>query len=228
MFKAFLDLLYPHLCPSCEVALSNFEPTICEFCTHILPQTNFHTLETNPLDYFLQGRCQYHHISAFLFFIKDGRVQNLLHNIKYQNKPKLAEFIGEWYGKILLNDGYLLPDVILPIPLHKSKLKTRGYNQSEHFALGLSKSWGNIEVHTSFLVKNKITESQTLKNKFERFINTSSNFEIDKNFIEHFQNKKILLVDDVITTGATLESAVDVLNQANPELVNILAIAVAQ
>jgi ComF family protein len=227
MIAHFFNLIYPHLCPCCEEQLSSFEPFICELCLHTLPQTNFHVQTTHPILDLLLGRCNFNHASAFLTFIKDSKVQQLLHEIKYNNRPDLATFIGTWYGSILKQDAYPVPDYIIPIPLHPKKLKTRGYNQSEAFAQGLSQEWGQNLVETQLLLKSESSESQTKKSKAERFKNVSEHFYLSPN-TKNYKGKTLLVVDDVITTGATLEAAIHQLEQLEPKHINILSIAVAK
>ncbi|MEM9389587.1 MAG: ComF family protein [Bacteroidota bacterium] len=150
------------------------------------------------------GRLHVEHAWAYYLFNKHARIQELLHKMKYHNMPELGELVGEKLGAAL-NDlnAELAIDVIVPVPLHKSKLRRRGYNQSDHFARGLSKRL-DCDVATDIVVRTKDTQTQTRKSRVQRWKNVNDIFKVKDN--SHLQDKNVLLVDDVITTGSTIEA----------------------
>jgi len=210
----------------CEDSLTKGEKIICLHCRYHLPLTNYHQLPDNPLERRFMGKVNVKHAWAYLKFTKQGRVQKALHNLKYNGKKKVGELMGIWYGEELKRAGLGVQfDLILPVPLHPSKLRKRGYNQSDTFAEGLSKAMG-VEWSPRILLRNTASATQTRKKRLERWKNVERIFEVGD--AEQVQNKRILLVDDVITTGATLESCVEVLLEAGSAAVSIAAIAAAQ
>jgi len=180
------------------------EQVICTSCQYYLPKTNFQLEKENTFTDRLWGRFPMHTGAAFYHFIKGGRVQRLIHNLKYNNKPEVGYRIGIKYGEILKQAPlYSDCDVIIPVPLHPKRKRQRGYNQSETFAKGLSESM-EIKYYKNALIRTKSTATQTKKSRLERLENVGTAFQINRP--EHLQGKKILIVDDVLTTGATLEA----------------------
>jgi ComF family protein len=201
----FVSLIYPRKCEACGNVILKHETFICSFCYVNLPRSNYHKFIDNELHRTFAGRLPTQENMAFYLFEKSGKVQRLLHHIKYENQKELAEFLGISYAQELLKDKpSLIFDFIVPIPLHENKLKNRGFNQSEYFAKGLS---CGLQVPINIRGLSRIVESstQTRKRKFQRWENVEGIFQLtDK---EIFRNKHILLVDDVVTTGATIEAA---------------------
>jgi ComF family protein len=196
---------------------------LCTGCLFHLPQTHFHALPDNPIAKTFWGRIPVEQAMAFLFFKKGNSVQQILHEIKYKNNIELAQFIGTYYGSILKNER-LHWDAVAAIPLHKSKLKKRGYNQSGFIAAGLAQALG-IEDISSELLRLKATETQTRKHRFERWENVEEVFALREPTV--FEGKHILLVDDVITTGATLEACGKIILQAPGTKLSVASIAYA-
>lgn len=152
-------------------------------------------------------------------------VQHMLHQLKYKNKPDLAYLLGQWYAQDIKNKTLNEPyDYIIPVPLHRTRLQKRGYNQSEHFAMGLS-SYLHVPVCSNVLLKSQHTETQTRKNREERIENTLHSFSMMNS--EIIKGKHILLVDDVITTGATIEACCLQLQEAKPAFISVASIAFA-
>jgi len=169
------------------------------------------------------GRAEVPLASSFLLFQKKGSVQKLLHALKYRSKPEVGHLLGKWYGQDLKkNRSFIDCDLIIPVPLHKKRLRKRGYNQSEFIARGLAEEL-NIPVLNEVLLKKRFTETQTFKSRAERWENTLRSFEINNE--ELIKNKRILLVDDVITTGATTEACIIQLNKASGAPVSVASIA---
>lgn len=221
----FISLLYPRLCLACGNSLFKHEVTLCTHCLHDLPLTNFHRSADTPLDKVFWGRVPVFRTAALYFFVKGGKVQHLVHQLKYKGMREAGIFPGELLGKELIKEkDFSTIDLIIPVPLHPGKLKKRGYNQSELFASGLSDSMG-IPVNTEVFIRTVATETQTRKGRFARFENVKEIFKVTRP--ELLINKHILLVDDVITTGSTLESCANVLLQVSGLKISIAAIAYA-
>jgi len=190
-----------------------------------LPKTNFHQYSDNRLNKTFWGRVKLENASSFLFFKKGGSVQNLMHALKYKGIKEVGMLLGNLYASDLLQwQDFKVPDAVVPVPLHPNKQKKRGYNQSEWFGKGLADGL-SIPIVTNALIRKTQTESQTKKNRWSRWQNVESVFElIDGDAME---NKHILLVDDVVTTGATLEAcAIELLSHKDVK-VSIATLAFA-
>jgi ComF family protein len=222
----FVSLFYPRYCFACGEGLAKGEETICSRCMLELPRSNYHVEIENPLFKRLDGRIPIQHAFSFFLFRKGGKVQHVLHALKYDNHPEIGEMLGEVYGEELRLAGYDVRfDLIIPVPLHATRKRTRGYNQSEEFAKGLSKSL-NIETSSGLLIRTIKTESQTRKTKLKRWQNVSDVFKVTDP--EQIFEKRILLVDDVITTGATIEACANVLLGSGCKSISLGSIAYAE
>ncbi|MFN6037634.1 MAG: ComF family protein [Bacteroidota bacterium] len=221
-----LSLFYPERCAACDKSLYLHEKNICNKCYTELPVTNHYNQRENVVEQIFWGRAKIESAAALWFFHKESRVQKLLHNLKYKGRKGAGVTAGEWLGKKLKEESAFMDcDFIIPVPLHKKKLRVRGYNQSLCFAEGLSISMG-IPIHENGLKRVEYSSTQTKESKFSRWENVSNLFECcDK---EILQNKHILLVDDVITTGATLEACCIALSKVEKIKISIAAIAYAE
>lgn len=191
-----------------------------------LPKSNFHTEENSELERVFAGRVPVIKVGSYYLFEKNGKVQKLLHSIKYKSNVVLAEQLGTWYGQTLKDCKEIAAaDFIIPVPLHPKKQKQRGFNQSEEFAKGLSKEL-NISLNTKNLKRNAFTETQTRKRKFERWENVKDKFELQN--VNEFENKTVVLVDDVITTGATIDACYQALSKAPGIKISVLSLAYAK
>jgi ComF family protein len=221
----FMDLFYPRICPACSVKLNRDEIDLCFHCKADLPKTNFHLLAENPVKKVFWGRIKLDKACAYYYFTKSGKIQNLLHNIKYHGLKELAQNIGRYYGQELKDSGVFdNVDYIVPVPLHPRKLKSRGFNQSEFFGMGLSESLG-ITLSINNLVRKIHNPTQTKKSRYQRWENVSTIF--DLNDADAFAGKRLMLIDDVITTGSTLEACAIALNKSPDVHLNIVAMAFA-
>lgn len=224
-FNDFISLFYPRACMACGKNLMRYENCICTFCLYHLPRTNFHGEKENPVTKLFWGKINIEAAAACFYFYKKGKVQQLMHQLKYKGHKEIGSFIGRLYGKELLQiPAFNSVNYIIPVPLHPKKEKIRGYNQSEMFALGLSESM-KVPVDTHSLIKSTSTETQTKKSRFSRWENVKEVFTLQNT--ERFKNKHILLVDDVITTGATIESCVIKLQQSEGIKISIASMAYA-
>lgn len=200
----FLSLIYPKTCAACARRLYKPEKELCFSCVETLPYTHFHLYKENALYLQLVGRIALESAAAYCFFQKQGAVQQLLHAFKYQGRPNIGSLLGRIYGKKLKNSVFFNGvDLIIPVPLHASKLRKRGYNQSEYFAQGLAESMQK-PLETKSVISRKPSSSQTHKNKQQRFESRKNLFKVIQPQI--LTGKHLLVVDDVLTTGATLAS----------------------
>ena len=204
LFDDFISLFYPRTCYACGNSLYRNEEVICSFCRFHLPKTNFHKQSENPLSKVFWGRVKLENVSACYYFSKGSKVQHLLHQFKYNGRYEIGVHLGKLYGSELIEEAaYQDIEMVIPVPLHPAKLRKRGYNQSEKFATGLAQSMG-IEVNTTTLIRTYSSETQTRKSRFKRWENVKEIFVVKDP--EKITGKHILLVDDVITTGATIEA----------------------
>jgi ComF family protein len=218
-----VELFYPRVCMACGTSLLRAEDVICTHCELQLPKTDYHLWPDNPVVKTFYGRADIHSASVRYHYKKGGNVQNLLHNFKYRKQSSIGVKIGRDYGKeLMFSPDFQSVDYIIPVPLHYKKLKLRGFNQSERFAFGLGESMnGKLEVNN--LIRTVHTSTQTKKSRWERWLNVSSIFELKNP--DKLQNKHILLVDDVITTGSTIEGCLNVLSKVEGIQLSVAAIA---
>jgi ComF family protein len=221
----FLSLFYPSVCYACGSSLFQQEEIICTSCLYHLPRTNFHRDPENPVAQTFWGRISVHSATSYYYFSKKGNVQHLLHHLKYKGRKEIGVYIGRQFGYELKEaDLFKTSEVIIPVPLHPKKLKKRGYNQSEQFAFGLASAM-NIELDVSSLIRCKPSETQTKKSRFRRWENVKDIFTITPG--AKLAGRHILLVDDVITTGATLEACAEALFKIPSIKLSIATIAYA-
>lgn len=202
IWRDFTSLIYPRYCLACDGGLAKGEDTLCSYCLLELPRTNFHLEPDNPLYQRLMMRIRIDHAFSFIYFSRKGIAQKMLHRLKYENAPEIGVMLGKIYGEELRIAGFTT-DVVVPVPLHISKQRVRGYNQSEKFAEGLA-SVLNVPVDTSSLIRLVKTETQTRKNKLNRWENVREVFALKETGA--ITGKSVLLTDDVATTGSTLEA----------------------
>lgn len=220
----FVHLIYPEQCVGCSNTLYDHGP-ICAFCEASLPRTHSHYKQLPALSNNVIGRIQPKHIYAYITYSRKGLSQNLLHEIKYKGNKKLGEYLGYKFSLELMERGLFLDQsyMLIPVPLHPKKEKLRGYNQAEEISKGISNAFG-FHIETGVLQRIKHTTSQTKKNREERWDNLENVFEAQQfNLIE---NKNVILVDDILTTGATFESCYNALQKAKPKSISILSLAV--
>jgi len=225
MLNDFISLIFPQVCASCGNSLYKNEHTICTYCIYHLPKTNFHLHNDNPIAKIFWGRINIHSAAAYYGFNKGGKVQHLIHQLKYKGQKEVGFAIGKLYGFDLKKSAdFNTVDTIIPVPLHPKKIKKRGYNQSESFAEGLANS---MEVNADFktLYRAHESETQTRKSRFSRWQNEASIFQLKE--LKSLEGKHVLLVDDVVTTGATLEACAQTLMQIPGIKISIATIAFA-
>lgn len=223
MFQSFIDLIFPRICAGCQQPLQHKEEQICINCRFDLPLTNSHLQVDEKLNKRFMGKVEVEYSLAYLKFVKGGKVQRMMHELKYKGNIEVGELLGRMYGSELKENGFCDKfDMILPVPLHANRLIVRGYNQSDSLAKGLSESL-QIEWRNDVLKRGISTETQINKSRLERYENMKDVFFVDKP--EGLSEKKIVVVDDTLTTGATLESCVLALNDVGIKNVSIIAFA---
>ncbi len=200
----FISLLFPELCQACSANLVAGEDLICTDCRYNLPFTNFHLKPDNLVAQQFWGKIHIEAGYAMCYFSKGGKMQHLMHQFKYRGVKKIGNLLGNIAGSQLAQSPvFKNVDAILPVPLHKSRLRKRGYNQAACFAEGIADKL-NVPVIENNLVRERATETQTHRSRFSRFENMQEVFQIKNP--EALKNQHVLLVDDVVTTGSTLEA----------------------
>jgi len=222
----FVSLLFPTLCQACGESLVTGEELICLNCRYNLPFTDFHLKPDNMVAQQFWGKIHLEGAYAMCYFAKGGKMQHLMHHFKYKGIQKIGNLLGNIAGEQLLKSPvFKSADVVIPVPLHKSRLRKRGYNQSMCFAEGLSEKM-RIPIDENNLVRLRATETQTHRSRFSRFENMREVFTLTNP--ESLRNKHVLLVDDVVTTGSTLEACGTALLKAEGLKLSIATIACAE
>ncbi|MFW5752116.1 MAG: ComF family protein [bacterium] len=223
-FDDFINLVYPGVCAGCGNSLYRQERYICTSCLYNLPKTGFHKEEVNSVSMLFWGRSEITNAAAYCYFHKKGLLQNLIHQLKYKGYKELGFELGFLYGLELVNSAYQAIDIIVPVPLHPLKIKKRGYNQSEWIAKGLSSAMSK-PLNVSNLYREGYTETQTRKGRYDRFLNVEKVFQVKKTSL--FEKKHVLLVDDIVTTGSTLEACANLLLGIDGVTVSLVTIGFA-
>lgn len=220
-----LSLFYPRICVSCGNALQQNEKIICLPCMLHLPETNNYKEHNNALKLVFAGRIKVEEVCALLYYTKGNNVQKILHAFKYDGEKHIGTLLGTYFGdRLIREERFQDIDLIIPIPLHPKKQKKRGYNQSEWIAKGLSSGMG-IPYLNNILVRTDYTETQTKKSRFSRWENVKEVFAVKEP--EKIKGKHLLICDDVLTTGATMEAAIGPLLKVEGVRVSVATLATA-
>jgi ComF family protein len=191
-----------------------------------MARTDFHTRRDNMLEQEFWGRCNVERAAAFSVYNRGSRIRKLIHSLKYDGRKEIGKMLGELYGSTLVESRFMEGiDMIVPVPLSAERQRMRGYNQSECFAQGLSAS-SRVPVRCDLLLRTGRSESQTRRGRYERWENVDGLFTVRKPSV--ITGKHILVADDVITTGSTMEACVNALHEAGGERISVIALAVAQ
>lgn len=225
MINYLVNLFFPKVCAGCKSYIATNESVICTVCRHELPLTNHHLNRENEAFKKFYGRIPVEHVSALLYFHKKGMVQEMIHNLKYKGHEEIGTLLGEWYASDLKESSTLNNvDVIIPVPLHKKRLKERGYNQVMNFGLALSENF-KIPLNDSILIRKVYSKTQSKKNLLGRTEGIETVFDVA--YTEEDANKHYLLIDDVLTTGATLEACSKALLKIPGAKISIVCMAMA-
>lgn len=219
----FISLVFPRLCHGCGNPLVRGEYLICTDCYIQIPRTGFHLKTDNPVARVFWGRCRIEKAAAFSFYTRDSRIRNLIHQLKYKGIKEVGQELGRIYGNSLEASGFFDDiDVIIPVPLHPSKKRQRGFNQSEVISQGISLV-SRLPVNTGNLIRKTGSKTQTRKSRYDRWVNVSDIFHV--RLSSELRGKHVLLVDDVITTGSTLEACANELLKLENVKVSVIALA---
>lgn len=219
------ELFFPRCCVVCGQRLRKGECFICLHCLSELPRTNFHLLKNKEVEQNFWGKFPIERATSFLYYAKGGDVRRLLYELKYYGNKEIGEFLGKCMATELLSSHFFNGiDYIIPVPLHRKKERKRGYNQCEWLARGIA-SVTNIPI-ASHVVKREIyTDTQTHKSQYERWENVEGGFVLDS--IVNLEDKHVLLVDDVLTTGATIVACADAFKGVSGIKISVLTFALA-
>lgn len=224
MLHDLIDLFYPKVCAGCSHVLLAGEHVICTACRHEIPLTNHHLVRKNEAFQKFYGKLPVEYAGAMFWFHKKGIVQEMIHKLKYKGQQEIGGAVGHWYAPYL-SDLTQNIDAIIPVPLHPKKQKQRGYNQVEKFGKALAESL-DVTYEDHLLIRNIYANSQTKKNRADRSDNSQSVFGISG--IPDEIGKHYLIVDDVLTTGATLEACGRALLKIPKTRISIACIAMTE
>jgi len=217
------NVLVPKVCFGCNAHLLGGEHLLCTSCRNDLPLTDYNFNVENPVDRIFYGIINIKKANSFLFFTENGTVQQLLHHLKYKNQEIIGEFLGDWFGQSIKEKGFIDKiDIVIPVPLHSKKLKKRGYNQVSLFASRIAEHL-SAELREDILLKTSNSKTQTKKGRIGRWFDNKSLFTISG--AAKLQGKNVLLVDDIITTGATIEKCALALQKS--QLTNLYVASMA-
>ena len=223
-----LNLLFPKVCGGCADVLRSNENVLCTECRHSLPLACFHRNDANTMRKMFFGKVKIEDATALLKFQKRGVTQELMHNLKYRGQQEIGTTFGAWLGQELLeSNSFKTIDLVIPVPLHPLRQRKRGYNQVTKFGSEIAKAL-QVPFYEDGLTKLTKTKSQVFKKRLNRFSSGNGTTDLYKitNQLK-LENTHILLVDDIITTGATLENCATTLHQANNVKISLATIAIA-
>lgn len=224
IFSAIADLFYPRLCLCCGATLTSSEKHICTSCIASIPRTNFHNGIRNLAEESFAGKAHADSAFSWFFFSHESQYSKLIYNFKYAGNYPLAQYLGEMYAKELKSEEIVLNfDYIIPVPLHRKRKKKRGYNQSFYIAKGISNIFGGT-IREDILFRGEMTKTQTKKMRFDRWENIKDAFFVDTANTTDF-DKKILIVDDVTTSGATIAACIIKLRECGYKNISVLTLA---
>lgn len=219
----FSHLLYPHNCEGCGIDVLNDDNFLCAKCLHELPETGFINAAGNPVEKSFYGRLKIEQAAAGYYFTKDGLLRHLISQVKYKRNKEMGIFLGKLLGhQLQASERFYNVDLLLPLPLNERKEQKRGYNQAQLICDGIAQVWQK-PVLSNAVVRTVFTQSQTNKNRVDRWQNMEGVFAVAN--ANQLTGKHILLVDDITTTGATLEACGSEILQVPTTKLSILTVA---
>lgn len=219
----FSHLFFPHTCAGCGYDLLENDQAICLRCQANLPETGFFALSGNPIEKLFYGRLEVKLAGAGYYFTKNSVLQQLIHQLKYNGNQEVGRQLGQWLGIQLKSSGRFGEiDALIPLPLFPAKEKKRGYNQAAVLSEGMADVL-KLPVLKNIVHRGRFTDTQTKKGRSERWVNVDGSFEISDPY--QLENKKLLLVDDVITTGATIEACGNAIKRIESTELSIATLA---
>lgn len=222
---SFVSLFFPRCCIICSAPLARGEECLCTCCNINLPRTNLHHREENPVEQLFWGKVALERATSYLYYVKGSDLRKILHPLKYTGQKDIGEVMGRYMAaELSLSNFFDGIDVIIPVPLHQKKQQQRGYNQSEWIARGVA-AITTLAVNSSCVIRKKNTETQTSKTVFQRWENVDGIFCVTQPAL--FVGKHILLIDDVITTGATTMACAAAFESIEGIRISVLTLAVA-
>ena len=220
-----ISILFPRLCHACGDHLVRNENQICTACHIAIPKTGFHKVRDNEAEKLFWGRCRIEKAAAYAFYTKGGRMSRLVYRLKYDGFRDIGFELGRVYGLMLAESGFMDDiDIIIPVPLHRKKERKRGFNQSQIIAEGIASVSGK-EIVSGNLVRETVTATQTVRSRIERWKNVEGIFRVSD--AGALKNQHVLVVDDVITTGSTIDACTTALSAVEGIRVSAVALAVA-
>ena len=222
--ETFLHLMFPRTCAGCGIDLQSRQTMLCLRCLHLLSPTYFEYFPGNPVEKKFYGRIPLAHASARYYFTKDSLASKLVHQVKYQNSPELCIQLGKLMGEAIFQSGRFNADTLIPLPLFPARERKRGYNQSQLLCEGISRIT-RLPILPDVVTRPHQTETQTKKGRIERWKNIDGKFFLTKP--EAIEGRHLLLVDDVITTGATIESCGETLLRARDVTLSVACLCYA-
>lgn len=224
-FSAFFSLLLPRTCVVCSDALIPSEACICTQCNILLPRTQYHLKRENPVENRFLGLLPIEKATSYFFYVEESNFRHIIHQLKYKGQKQIGEQMGRQMATDIQKSGFFNDiDIIVPVPLHAKKLKSRGYNQSEWLAQGIALIT-RLPVVADALIRKTNTDSQTTKTRFERWDNMQDVFFVHQP--ELYAGKHILLVDDVLTTGATIVASAKAFANVKDVRFSIITLGIA-
>lgn len=222
--QSLLHLLYPHICAGCGQDIPDTETELCLRCLHSLPETCFEQHAGNPVENLFRGRLPLVAATAQFYFTKDSLMQHLLHLLKYKGRGDLGVYLGRLMGRQLSGSARLTADALVPLPLFPGRERKRGYNQATLLCKGMAEVM-RLPVLDKAITRPAHTDTQTKKGRVDRWMNMEGKFTVAH--ADMLRGKHLLLVDDVITTGATLEACGQELLQVEDTRLSIATLCIA-
>lgn len=224
MFRSVFNTFFPETCVGCDHVLQQDEEVVCTTCLHYLPIIGKQETAANHIKPHFYGHLEVENAASLMFYHKKGMSQRLLHHLKYRGREEVSTFLGDWFATKFQKEAWLKAlDIVIPVPLHIRRKRKRGYNQVAGFAKIIAERF-HLQYAEDVLIKTFNSQTQVFKNRLSRTELKTSYFKLKA--VEKIKNKQVLLVDDIITTGATLETCARILLAGKPKSISIATMAI--